>query len=547
MTRTDRPARVTRTNATASALFAANPLPMWLIDERATRVLDANEAALQRYGLARDDAIGLNPTELVRPEIAARFRSWVISAEGKATEGFEQRTPDGGQFPAELRVNRIPWGGREARLVVVRDIGARRRVEERLRQSQKMEAVGRLSGSIAHDFNNLLTAIGGYADLLLASLDSEDDRREDLMEVRRAVDRGAALTRQLLAFSRRQIVQPHVVNLNDVVEGMRPLLERLLGERVRLVLGLGPRAGSVSIDRGQLEQVILNLALNGRDAMPHGGQLLIETAQVELDEPYAAARGDVRPGRYGMLAVSDEGVGLSEEARDHLFEPFFTTKPRGQGTGLGLATVYGILRQASGHIDVYSQPEFGTTFRIYLPAVDAPAEPQKEPETPEPLPRELAGRVVVAEDDPVVRRVITETLVRAGLDVRAAGDGAAALELIEAGPPPDVLVTDVRMPRLSGPELARAALVRWPLLAVVFVSGHTGPDTPDELTSGGHRFLGKPFSTEGLLREVASALGSGSSGTDQGSIDSSPSSAPAPEATPGDGRGPGTGSQEEAG
>jgi two-component system, cell cycle sensor histidine kinase and response regulator CckA len=523
---------VTRANATASALFAANPLPMWLIDERATRVLDANEAALQRYGLARGDAIDLDPTELVRPEMASRFRSWVISAEGNATEGFEQRTADGGRFPAELRVNRIPWGGREARLVVVRDIGARRRVEERLRQSQKMEAVGRLSGSIAHDFNNLLTAIGGYADLLLASLDPEDDRREDLMEVRRAVDRGAGLTRQLLAFSRRQVVQPHVINLNDVVEGMRPLLERLLGEQVRLVLGLGPRAGSISIDRGQLEQVILNLALNGRDAMPHGGQLLIETAQVELDEPYAAARGDVRPGRYGMLAVSDEGEGLSEEARDHLFEPFFTTKPRGQGTGLGLATVYGILRQAGGHIDVYSQPEFGTTFRTYLPAVDAPPELPKEAEAPEPL----------------VRRVITETLGRAGLDVRAAGDGAAALELIEAGPPPDVLVTDVRMPRLSGPELARAALVRWPLLAVVFVSGHTGPDTPDELTSGGHRFLGKPFSTEGLLREVAAALGSGSTGTDQDALDADPAPGSTPAEAPGAaGHGPGNGSRETPG
>jgi two-component system, cell cycle sensor histidine kinase and response regulator CckA len=299
-----------------------------------------------------------------------------------------------------------------------------------------------------------------------------------------------------------------VIDLNDVVEGMRPLLERLLGERVRLVLGLSPRAGSVTIDRGQLEQVILNLALNGRDAMPEGGQLLIETAQVELDEPYAAARGDVQPGRYGMLAVSDEGVGLSEEARDHLFEPFFTTKPRGQGTGLGLATVYGILRQAGGHIDVYSQPDFGTTFRIYLPAVEAPLAPQKEPDPPEPLERELRGQVIVAEDDPVVRRVIAQTLTRAGLEVRTAADGAAALELMGAGSPPDVLVTDVRMPRLSGPDLARAALARWPTLAVLFVSGHTGADTADELTSEGHRFLGKPFSTENLLREVAAALGS---------------------------------------
>jgi two-component system, cell cycle sensor histidine kinase and response regulator CckA len=495
-----------RTHGTAPALFAANPLPMWLIDERATRVLDANEAALQRYGLQREDAIGLDPSDLVTPGSADTFRRWIQAGEGGATEAFDQLTADGGRFPAELRVNPLPWERGEARLLVVRDIGARRRVEERLRQSQKMEAVGRLSGSIAHDFNNLLTAIGGYADLLLASLGPDDERREDVHEIRRAVDRGAALTRQLLAFSRRQIVTPHVLSLNDAVEGMRPLLERLLGERVNLVLGLGPRAGYVTIDRGQLEQVILNLALNGRDAMPDGGQLLIETAQVELDELYAAARGDVRPGRYGMLAVSDEGIGLSEEARDHLFEPFFTTKPRGQGTGLGLATVYGILRQAGGYIDVYSQPEFGTTFRIYLPAVDAPPDHSDEAAPEQPIERELAGRVVVAEDDPVVRRLLTETLTRAGLVVRAARDGREALHLIEAEPPPDLLVTDVRMPQLSGAELARAARDRWPGIAILFVSGHTGVDTADMLRSHGHRFLGKPFTTEGLLREVAAAL-----------------------------------------
>jgi two-component system, cell cycle sensor histidine kinase and response regulator CckA len=506
------PIHVSTGHEAVPALFAANPLPMWILDESAHRILDANEAALRRYGLPREDALALDPAQLVRPELARRFRAWVAAGEAGATDAFEQRTADGGAFPAELRVNRLRWSGRQARLVVVRDVGARQRVEERLRQSQKMEAVGRLAGSIAHDFNNLLTAIGGYADLLLDSLPPDDPRHEDVSEIRRAVDRGAALTRQLLGFSRRQIVQPQVVDINDAVNGMRPLLGRLLGERTRLVLGLGPKAGRVRIDRGQLEQILLNLALNGRDAMPGGGQLLVETALVELDERYAAARGDgTAPGRYAMLAVSDEGEGLTDDARIHLFEPFFTTKPRGHGTGLGLATVYGLVRQASGHIDVFSRPEFGTTFRVYLPAfVDRAGIPVPVP-APAPEPRRgvtLEGRVLVAEDEPAVRRLIVETLRRAGLEVVASRNGAEALELLVAGPLPDLVLTDVRMPRMSGPELARAATARWPDLRLLFVSGHTGAETSDEVTALGGRLLGKPFTSEGLLTAVAEALGS---------------------------------------
>jgi hypothetical protein len=488
------------------ALFAANPLPMWLIDERATRVLDANDAAVQRYGLSRADALALDPSRLVSPDLAPAFRAWLVEADGSASEAFDQLTGDGDPFAAEVRVVRLEWQGRDARLIVVRDITARVRIEERLRQSQKMEAVGRLAGSIAHDFNNLLTAIGGYADLLLGSLDPDDPAADDAREIRRAVERGAALTRQLLAFSRRQVVQPHVVDLNESVNGMRPLLERLLGERTRLVLGLGGAAGTVRIDPGQLEQVLLNLAINGRDAMPAGGRLLVETAQVELDDQYAAARRDVSPGRYAVLAVSDEGGGLSDEARAHLFEPFFTTKPRGQGTGLGLATVYGIVRQAGGHIDVYSQPDFGTTFRVYLPSLAESATLAEVPPVPVGTPRPMSGRVLVAEDEAVVRRVIVETLSRAGLLVREARDGADALALLERGPLPELLVTDVRMPGMSGPELARAARSRWPGIAVLFVSGHTGADTPADLTAHGGYLLGKPFTTEALLAAVAEAL-----------------------------------------
>jgi PAS domain S-box-containing protein len=493
-----------------SGLFSATPLPMFVLDASVRRVLAANDAALDRYSLDAADVPGLDPAGLVSAALADAFRQWAGEGDGSPTEAFEQRTADGGSFAAELRVTRLAWGGEDARLLIVRDVSARLRNEERLRQAQKMEAIGRLAGSIAHDFNNLLTAIGGYADLLAGTMDPDDAAIEDAREIRRAVDRGAALTRQLLAFSRRQLVQTQVVDLNESVHGMRPLLERLLGEHVRLTLGLGPSAGSVRIDPGQLEQVLLNLALNGRDAMPEGGRLLVETAQVELDEQYAAARRDVTPGRHAVLAVSDEGRGLSDEARAHLFEPFFTTKARGEGTGLGLATVYGIVRQAGGHIDVFSEPDFGTTFRVYLPSVEEPLAITADEDVPPPARRPshptLTGRVLVAEDDPAVRRVVVETLTRAGLEVVAAGDGREALQRLLAGPSPDLVVTDVRMPGLSGPELVREARARWPKLRVLFVSGHTGEDTPDGFLQPGDRLLGKPFSAEALVEAVGDLL-----------------------------------------
>src|SRR5829696_8435812 len=493
-----------------SGLFAATPLPMFVLDSTASRVLAANDAAVDRYGLDGVDLPGLDPTSLVPAALAEEFRRWAEAADGSPTEEFDQQTADGLTFAAEARVTRLRWQAEDARLLIVRDVTARVRNEERLRQAQKMEAIGRLAGSIAHDFNNLLTAIGGYADLLAQSLDPHDGGVEDAREIRRAVDRGAALTRQLLAFSRRQLVVAQVVDLNTSVHGMRPLLERLLGEHVSLTLGLGPSAGAVRIDPGQLEQVLLNLALNGRDAMPDGGRLLVETATVELDERYAAARRDVTPGRHAVLAVSDEGRGLTDEARTHLFEPFFTTKPRGEGTGLGLATVYGIVRQAGGHIDVFSDPELGTTFRVYLPSVQAEVaitadEEPGEPERADARLR-LAGSVLVVEDDPSVRRVVVETLARTGLDVEAAGDGAEALRLLIGGPTPDLVITDVRMPRLSGPELVREARRRWPGLRVLFVSGHTGDDTPDGFLEPGDRLLGKPFSAEALIEAVADLL-----------------------------------------
>jgi two-component system cell cycle sensor histidine kinase/response regulator CckA len=493
-----------------SGLFAATPLPMLVLDTAAERVLAANDAALERYALGPDDVPRLDPAGLVAPPVAESFRQWLATSDPAPTEAFEQLTADGLAFPAELRVSHLRWAGEDARLLVVRDVSARLRNEERLRQAQKMEAIGRLAGSIAHDFNNLLTAIGGYADLIAAGMESDDPALDDAREIRRAVDRGAALTRQLLAFSRRQLVVPQVVDLNASVHGMRPLLERLLGEGMRLTLGLGPSAGSVRIDPGQLEQVLLNLALNGRDAMPEGGRLLVETAQVELDERYAASRRELTPGRYSVLAVSDEGRGLTEEARMHLFEPFFTTKPRGEGTGLGLATVYGIVRQAGGHIEAFSEPDFGTTFRVYLPSVESGAGPVDDGGEASRGgagdAARLSGDVLVVEDDAAVRRVITQTLARAGLRVRAAIDGAQALELLELGPVPDLVVTDVRMPRVSGPELVREARGRWPGLRVLFVSGHTGDDTPEAVRAAGGRLLGKPFTAEALLAAAEEVL-----------------------------------------
>ena len=402
----------------------------------------------------------------------------------------------------------------------IRDISDRRRAEEalrlaeeQLRQSQKMEAVGQLAGGIAHDFNNLLTAIIGYSEVTLSNPELTDAIvRADIGEIRRAADRASALTRQILAFSRRQALRPEVASLNDVVSSMEPLLRRTLGENIDLVTLPHPRLDRVEVDLHQFEQVLMNLAVNSRDAMPSGGRLTLETANVGLDEEYCRTHAEIASGDYVMLAVSDTGVGMGEETRSHIFEPFFTTKAPDKGTGLGLSMVYGVVRQSGGNVYVYSEPGKGTTFKIYLPRVVAIdfASVVVAPDRRSPEGCEI---VLVVEDEPALRHLVQRVLSGVGYDVACHGsadEAAAALE--QNGCAIDLLLTDVVLPgRLQGRELAEMVTTLCPGLPVLFMSGYTrNAIVHAGRLDAGVNFLEKPFTPEALaskVREVLDARG----------------------------------------
>lgn len=398
--------------------------------------------------------------------------------------------------------------GQISRLVgIAEDITDLKRTEAQFFEAQKMEAVGRLAGGVAHDFNNVLTAILGYVELLDGSMTTEDPRREDLAEIRTAGNRAAGLTRQLLAFSRHQVLQLTVLQPNDVIVNLEKMLHRLIGEDVELRVVLAPDAGNARADTGQLEQVIVNLVVNARDAMPNGGNLTVETANVDLTEDYAESHQEVAPGRYLMVAVTDTGEGMSAQTQARIFEPFFTTKEKGRGTGLGLSTVYGIVRQSGGHIWVYSEPGRGTTFKIYLPRVDVPVEPlaliSQDPAT-------LTGTetVLLAEDDDQLRRLCRGLLARLGYEVLEAASAEAALVLAhESRQPIALLITDVVMPGASGPTLAGRLLDLRPGTKVLFMSGYTGDAIVQHgMLQAGLSYLQKPFSPSDLARRVRQVL-----------------------------------------
>jgi signal transduction histidine kinase len=379
--------------------------------------------------------------------------------------------------------------------------------QDQLRQAQKMEAVGRLAGGVAHDFNNLLTAITGYSDLLMSDLAEGDPRRADLEQIKHAADRAAGLTRQLLAFSRRQVLQPRVLDLNVVITDVEKMLRRVIGEDIDLVTIPGSALGRVKADPGQLDQVILNLAVNARDAMPEGGKLTIETANVELDGAYALRHIAVRPGPYVMLAVSDTGCGMDAEILARLFEPFFTTKEVGKGTGLGLATVYGIVTQSGGSISVYSEPGRGTTFKMYLPRVKEAVETRVVVASPD-TPVRGSETILVVEDEEAVRSLARLVLERKGYTVLEARHGTEALRVSERHEGPIALVlTDLVMPGLGGRELAgRLATVR-PDTKVLYMSGYTDNAIVHQgVLDAGAAFLSKPFTPDALARKVREVL-----------------------------------------
>ena len=417
---------------------------------------------------------------------------------------------DGREIPVELTITPVRLGGAWLFSAFLRDISERKLLEAQLRQAQKMEAVGRLAGGIAHDFNNLLTAIIGYTDLALADLREGDPMRQDMEEILRAAHRAAGLTRQLLAFSRQQVLAPRVLDLNEVVQTVDKMLGRLVGEDIELQSVLAPGLGHVKADPGQLEQVIVNLAVNARDAMPTGGKLTIETADVEMTETQGRDLTTVPAGRYVMLAITDSGTGMDEETKARIFEPFFTTKQQGKGTGLGLATVYGIVKQSGGFIWVYSEPGHGTTFKTYLPRVEGAADTVASPVGRAAVPRGTET-VLIVEDEAAVRALAKTALARKGYRVLEAANGGEALLLCESERSPiHLLVTDVVMPGLGGADLARRLAPLRPDMKVLFISGYADQAAARHGTiEPGAAYLEKPFSLDALARKVREVLDRG--------------------------------------
>jgi PAS domain S-box-containing protein len=478
-------------------------------------ITDWNPRAEAIFGWARSEALGRPLTETIIPtrfrDMCVRGLQELVAAGDRAalTRRVELVAVrrDGEEFPIEFSVSPLKTGDTYEFAAFIADITDRKRLEEAFQQAQKMDAVGRLAGGIAHDFNNLLTVITGYCQLLLNGLGPVGTVGHQIEQIKTAADRAATLTNQLLAFSRKQILQPRVLNLNEVVQSTEKLLRRLIGEDVELATRLDPALGQVKADPGQIDQVIMNLAINARDAMPQGGRLTIETANAELDERYARRHPVVPPGPYVMLAVTDTGHGMDQETQSRIFEPFYTTKERGKGTGLGLATVYGIVKQSGGFIWVYSELGRGTTFKIYLPRVDEEVESAGADRFPREAPRG-AETVLMTEDDELVRTLIRTTLQDQGYTVLEARNGAEALRISqEYKGPIHLLVTDVVMPGMNGRELAERLACRCPALRVLYLSGYTGETVVrNGVLEAERAFLPKPFSPAAFAHKVREVL-----------------------------------------
>jgi two-component system, cell cycle sensor histidine kinase and response regulator CckA len=487
-------------------LFEENPQPMWVFDPETLAFLESNTGASELYGYTPEEFRSCRLTDVLGEEEAARFVEEMNASPQAAPVARRHRTKSGRVIEVEATVHEIKYAGRRAGIAVLIDVTGRRELEEQLRQAQKMEAVGMLAGGVAHDFNNLLTIINGYSQLILGSLGPNDPNRHSAEQIMKAGERAAALTKQLLAFSRRQVLQPRVLELNKLVGSLSTMLQRLIGEDIELKLVLPHDLGRVSADPGQLEQVLMNLAVNARDAMPQGGALTIETANIELDGQYAGRHVSVKPGAYVRLAVSDTGAGMDQATQSRLFEPFFTTKAPGRGTGLGLSTVFGIVKQSGGSVDVYSEPGHGTSVKVYLPRIDQPAPAEAEHHKAKPA--RGFETILLAEDDEMVRNLVRETLERQGYRMLAAADSSEARRVADSFKQPiHLLITDVVMPKVSGRELAEQLSRGRPELKVLYMSGYTDNAIMNSgILEKEVAFLQKPFTPVSLIEKVREVL-----------------------------------------
>ena len=478
-------------------------------------------------GYAPESLLGQNCLALIHPDDRRKAEAEALrSSSRQKPESIEIRVKhangDWKQFETLANWTYDSQGQRQYGIFVSRDIAERKRAErtlheseeklrqseDQLRMSQKLEAVGQLAGGVAHDFNNLLTVISGYSELVLGRLDETDDSRPKVEEIKRAAQRASTLTRQLLAFSRKQVLQPKLFDLNHLVSDMSKMLRRLIGENIEMTTVIGEPT-PINADPGQLEQVLMNLVVNARDAMPNGGRLTIETARVDIDEAYASTHLSVQAGPYVMLAVSDTGSGIDAETRKRIFEPFFTTKEQGKGTGLGLSTVYGIVKQSGGHIWLYSELDQGTVFKVYLPAaVDMEAEA-----TTAPARRALphgTETILIVEDEPQIRNLAIDCLKLCGYEVLSSSNGIEALQLVERLQCRiDLVLTDVIMPKMSGRELSERIHAIQPSAKVLFMSGYTNDAVVNHgILDGATWFMQKPFTLESLVRRVREVLDS---------------------------------------
>ena len=473
-----------------------------------------NKGAERIYGYAPEEVIGKH-ISLLFPSDHADEVSEILQriANGERIEHHEsiRVTKDGRNLNVSISVSplRDATGDIVGASVIARDITAQKKAESQVRQSQKMEAIGRLAGGVAHDFNNILGIINACTEFLRDRIDPAAEPSLYVENIKKATERGTSLTRQLLAFSRTPEIQPRILDLNERLRDISKLLRPLLGDDVEILIVPRSPSAVIEADPGQLDQIVVNLAVNARDAMPRGGKFILETGAVKFDEAFAEQKQPMAAGKYVLLTVSDTGHGMDEATGSRIFEPFFTTKEVGTGTGLGLATVYGIVKQSAGHILVYSEPGHGTTFKIYLPSADHKIGLESKPEPETVSPKRQGTTILLVEDDEIMRSLTRQLLQEHGYTVVEADDGKSALEWVQSHPTQiDLLLTDVVMRRMSGPELVERLQASYPTLKVVFMSGYTGELIAErEVLKRGITLLEKPFSRTALLNTIHATLG----------------------------------------